>query len=67
MSLNFGVIYTFVNTKLIPAINAIMGQIPALLGATESDVNAALAAVTKIITDLQTDWNTLVAAVKSAT
>ena len=65
--MNFAVINVFVTTKLLPAINAIMGQLPGLLSTTEVDVQAAIVAVTKIIADLQTDWTNLVAAVKSAT
>jgi Flp pilus assembly pilin Flp len=64
--MNYAAIAQFVATKLIPAVQAIMAELPSLLSTTEADVQNAVTAVTKIITDLGTDWAVLVAAVKAS-
>jgi hypothetical protein len=64
--MNFAAITTFVSTKLMPAITAIMAQLPALLSTDEADVSAAINAVVKVVSDLQTGLTTLAAAVKAA-
>ena len=64
--MNFAAVNTFVTSKLLPAITAITAAIPGLLSTTEADVQAAIVAITKVLTDLQSDIVTLANAVKSA-
>lgn len=65
--MNFAAIATFVNTKLLPALTAIQAQIPGLLSTSETDVQAAIVAVTKVVTDFQSALVTLANTVKSST
>ena len=64
---DFSAVSTVVSTKLLPALGAIGAQLPGLLSSNAADVQTALTAVLKVITDLQSDITTLVGAVKSAT
>ena len=64
--MNFLAISQFVSGKLVPAFNAIMAELPALLSTDETDVSAALNAILKVVGDLHTDVTALVASVKAA-